>query len=81
MNLILHFSKHHTPNQILNQLDFLQCCYDGKEMTLETSSQRFYFYDIPNPLLERAKHVLSTHKGSVKFIITEKYNHCFDESI
>jgi hypothetical protein len=76
MNLIIH-SKN-MPRNILQDLNFLRVCYDGFEQTLETGSERLYFYRVPQTLLKRAKRVLESQTG-VEYIVTKKMNHTFSE--
>ena len=67
------------PRNILQEeLSFLQVYYDGFEQTLETGSERLYFYRVPQTLLKRARRVLESIHG-VEYVVTEKLNHSFSE--
>ena len=66
------------PRNIFQDLNFLRVYYDGFEQTLETGSERLYFYRVPQTLLKRARRVLESIHG-VEYVVTEKLNHSFSE--
>ena len=76
MNLIIHSTN--MPRNILQDLNFLRVYYDGFEQTLETGSERLYFYRVPQTLLKRARRVLESIHG-VEYIVTQKLNYSFSE--
>lgn len=66
------------PRDILQQMDFMDLFLDGFEQTLETGSERIYWYSVPQPFLTRARRVLESLTG-VEYVITGKFNYNFSE--